>query len=139
MIAPMGSNRFWTWASVSPVEIRMPPAVPQPPFEARTFEIPYDFNGTVGFKHPAFLIPVLDYAKHTNARRVTITGYRSATRLTNGELLVEQEAIAQRRATQVAELLKGAGLTDPRYEVEWKAQPEVGGPEMRRVTVTVTP
>ena len=116
-----------------------PPAAPQPPFQAKTFEVPYDFNGTVGFKHPAFLIPVLDYAKHTDARRITIIGYRSATRLTNGELLVEQEPIAQRRATQVAELLTGAGLTTPQYEIEWKVRPEVGGPEKRRVTVTVTP
>jgi len=115
------------------------PEVPQPPFQARTFEVPYDFNGTVGFKHPAFLIPVLDYARQTAARQVTITGYRAAVRLSNGELLVEQEPIAQRRAAEVAELLTGAGLTSPEYALEWKSQPEIGGPDKRRVTVTVTP
>ena len=65
--------------------------------------------------------------------------YRSATRLSNGELLVEQEPIAQRRAAQISELLTGVGLSTHHYEIEWKAQPEVGGRAKRSVIVTVTP
>ena len=47
--------------------------------------------------------------------------------------------IAARRATQVADLLKGAGLTTPQYKVEWKTRAETGDHSKRRVTVTVAP
>jgi hypothetical protein len=116
-----------------------PPPVPQPPFKAKSFDIYYDFDTLVGFSHPRFLTPIMDYARQTGAKSVIITGYRAATRLSNGQLLAEQESIAQKRATQVAELLAGAGLTAPKYDVHWNARPQEGDPKKRRVTVTVSP
>ncbi|MGX7897006.1 hypothetical protein [Tsuneonella sp. HG222] len=123
----------------TPARAPRAPQVPQPPYQAKSFDIPFDFNGRIAFKHPRFLSQVMTYAKQINASRISVTGYRGATRLSNGELLSEQEQIAERRATQVADLLKGAGLTTPQYKVEWKTRAETGDHTKRRVTVTVAP
>ncbi len=116
-----------------------PPAPPKPPFTAKTFTVPYDFDGLVGFKTPRFLTPIYDYANDIGATRIEITGYRAAVKLSDGTTLTEQPALARRRAEQVVELLRGAGLTSPRYEVHWKDAAETGGPDRRRVVVTVAP
>jgi hypothetical protein len=118
-----------------------PPAPPAPPRagEARTFVVPYDFDGTVGFKTPRFLTPILDFARATNAARIEITGHRGAVRLTDGTTLSEGEALARRRAEQVGQLLQGAGLTGASYDIKWKQEAELGGPKTRRVEVTVRP
>lgn len=116
-----------------------PPAPPKPPFSAKEFTVPYDFDGTVGFKTPRFLTPILDYARAIDAGRIEITGYRSATKLTDGSVLSEDAALPRRRAEQVAELLRGAGLSAPRYDVRWKDAAEPGGPDRRRVVVVVKP
>jgi hypothetical protein len=101
--------------------------------------VPYDFDGTVGFKTPRFLTPILEFAQESKAARIEITGYRGAVRLTDGTTLTEGEALARRRAEQVGQLLQGAGLTDATYDVKWKQEAELGGPQTRRVEVTVRP
>ena len=116
-----------------------PPAPPKPPFSAKTFIVPYDFDGLVGFKTPRFLTPIVTYAEDVGATRIEITGYRAAVKLSDGSTLTEQPALARRRAEQIAELLRGAGLTGPRYEVRWKDAAETGGPDKRRATVIVAP
>ena len=116
-----------------------PPAPPKVTGEPRTFTIPYDFDGTVGFKTPRFLTPILGFAREANASRIEITGYRGAVKLSDGTLLAEGNAIAKRRAEQVAQLLRGAGLKTPSYEVRWVDEAEVGGPATRRVEVVVRP
>jgi hypothetical protein len=116
-----------------------PPAAPKPPFKERSFTITYDFDGTVGFKHPRMLTPILDYATLSRAKRIHITGYRAATALTDGTTLTESDAIAERRARQVEQLLRGAGVTQPAYQVDWDAKTHAGGPDERKVTVTVYP
>jgi hypothetical protein len=123
------------------------PAAPRPAAASsrapRTFTIHYDFNGLVGFRHPAELIPVLDQAQAVKATRIEIEGHRGAALLSDGRVLQEDPAIAQRRAEQVAELLRGAGLTQPAYDVKWVEQaPVPTGREdfvQRRVVVTVRP
>ena len=116
-----------------------PPPPPRPPFTAKTFTVPYDFDGLVGFKTPRFLNPIFDYAQDIGAMRIDITGYRGAVRLTDGTTLTERAPLAKQRAQQVEQLLRGAGLTTPRYEVRWQDAPETGGPATRRVVVTVSP
>jgi hypothetical protein len=115
-----------------------PPPLPQPPFKPREFGITYDFDGLVGFSHPRMLTPIMTYAEHIKASKITVIGHRAATRLEDGKLLAEDETIGKRRAQQVADLLRGAGLTGPVYAVEWKTRPEVGDASLRRVEV-VTP
>ena len=64
-------------------------------------------------------------------------------RLSNGETLVEESTIGQRRAEQVAMLLQGANLSEPTYQVEWRtgAAPATGVDDYlsRRVVITVRP
>jgi hypothetical protein len=113
-----------------------PPAAMRGP---RKFTVPYDFDGTVGFKTPRFLTPILDFARKNEGSRVEIMGYRGAVKLTDGRVLSEVAPLARRRAEQIAQLLRGAGLTEANYDVKWKDQAETGGPETRRVEVIVTP
>jgi hypothetical protein len=109
----------------------------------KSFNITFDFDGMVSFRHPTFLMEVLDCAKSVGAGRIEITGFRSATLLSNGQTVTEKEGIARARAQQIAELLQGAGLVAPRYDVRWRDRPEradgVEDHASRRVTVTVEP
>ena len=116
-----------------------PPAPPKPPFVAKSFTVPYDFDGLVGFKTPRFLTPIVDYARAIDAGRIEIVGYRGSVKLTDGTTLSEDPKIAQRRAEQVAQLLKGAGVVQPNYQVRWEEKAVAGSAETRRVTVNVSP
>lgn len=86
----------------------------------RTFELHYEFDGKVMFRHAQPLQKILAFIRQSGAKRLTITGYRAASLLSNGERMLEQETIGRQRAEQIAELLEGAGLTDVHYELEWK-------------------
>lgn len=87
--------------------------------EPHHISLQYDFDGLVNFKHPFQLAPALELARAMPAKQVQITGHRAAVLLSDGTVLQEAEGVARRRAEQVAELLRGAGLTAPRYEVRW--------------------
>ena len=117
-----------------------PPAPPEPP---REFSVRYDFDGLVVFRHAADLTAIFDAARALNARRITITGHRGTVLLSNGTTLTEQAGLARRRAEQVAALLRGAGLTDIEYKVDWHDEPGpadgLNDPALRRVTVELTP
>lgn len=86
----------------------------------RSFTLRYEFDGMVVFRHAQILQQILDSARAGHAVEVKVTGYRSASRLTNGTLMKERESIERQRAEQVRELLKGAGLTDVKYTLDWK-------------------
>jgi hypothetical protein len=111
--------------------------------EARHYTLDYAFDGMVNFKTPFQLAPVLDMARAMPASRVEIVGYRSAALLSNGKVLQEKPDLARRRAQQVVELLKGAGLTAPQYQVRWvDASPAPNGTDdyrNRRVDITLQP
>ena len=116
-----------------------PPPPAEPP---RAFTLRYDFDGLIVFRHAGELTSIFDSAKARNARVVAITGDRGSVLLSDGTTLVEQPAIARRRAEQVAELLRGAGLTNVEYRVRW--HDEAGTPDgddaaLRRVTVELDP
>jgi hypothetical protein len=95
-----------------------PRAIPAP---RREFKLRYDFDGLVVFRHAGELTALLDAARALHARAVVITGRRGAVLLSNGTLLSERADIAERRAEQIAELLRGAGLTEVEYRVGWSA------------------
>jgi hypothetical protein len=121
------------------------PAAPRPAAQpvTREFVVSYAFDGLVAFNHAAVLSEVLAFARAINARSVEVVGYRGAVRLTNGQTMVEEAAMARRRAEQVAMLLRGANLTAPEYTVRWEDQPaEADGVDdhlMRRAVITVRP
>jgi hypothetical protein len=118
-----------------------PPAAPAEP--PREFTLRYDFDGLVVFRHAGELTTILDAAHARKSRRVAITGYRGAVLLSNGATLTEQTSLARRRAEQIATLLRGAGLTDVDYRVEWHDEPGkadgLDDASLRRVTVELTP
>jgi hypothetical protein len=86
----------------------------------RSFTLRYEFDGLVVFRHAQILQQILDAARAGHASQVKVTGYRSASLLTNGTVMRERENIERQRAEQIRELLKGAGLTDVKYSLEWK-------------------
>jgi hypothetical protein len=94
-----------------------------PPAPPRSFAVRYDFDGLVVFRHAGDLTAELEAARALDARRVSITAQRGAVLLSNGTTLTERADIAQRRAEQLAELLRGAGLTDVEYRVSWNDAP----------------
>ncbi len=76
-----------------------------------------------------------------SSSEVKVVGYRATTLLSNGDRLVEAAGIAEKRAQNIAALLRGLGLSG--VTVEWKADPQPGDgltdPSRRRVTILVTP
>ena len=117
------------------------PATPRPTPAAiapgpRTFALQYDFDGLIGFRHGGQLGQILDFAQKTKATRVEITGYRAASLLSNDTLFTERDDIGQRRAEQVAALLKDAGLSTLSYDVRWQDAPKPDGVNDARLRKT---
>jgi hypothetical protein len=73
------------------------------------------------------------YAKRIGAASVRISGYTATTLLSNGDRIVEKAGIAEKRAQEIAMLLRGLGVSG--LTVEWKTEPDA----RRRVTIVVTP
>jgi len=96
------------------------PAAPAILPSMREFVVSYAFDGLVAFNHAAQLSEVLRFAQTVKARSVEIVGYRGAVHLSNGQAMLEEASIAQRRAEQLATLLRGASLTTPEYKVRWE-------------------
>lgn len=84
------------------------------------FSLAYEFDGQVAFRHAQILQKILDTARAVHAGEIRITAFRSASRLSNGTVMREREDIGQRRAEQVRELLRGAGLDQVNYSLQWK-------------------
>jgi hypothetical protein len=72
------------------------------------------------FRHAQVLQQILDLAREAKSPELQITGYRSASRLSNGTVMREREKIDRERAEQIRELLEGAGLSDVKYTLRWK-------------------
>src|SRR5688572_847446 len=93
----------------------------------KTITLQYGFDGTVAFRHAQPLQQILDAAQQGKAARVEVTGYRAASLLSNGTTMTEKPGIGQRRAEQVVQLLKDAGLTNVEYRVRWQDAPRPDG------------
>lgn len=113
-----------------------------PPVGRQVFDLYFDFDKGVSFRHPADLMAILDTAEKLPARGLEITGVRGAHRLSDGSLLQESAGVGQRRAGELAGLLRGAGLGLD-AEIEWiDGVDEADGVDdwrTRRVTVVLTP
>jgi hypothetical protein len=86
----------------------------------RAFTLQYEFEGLVAFRHAQALQRILDAARAQGARELLITGYRSASRLSNGTTMREREAIGRERAEQIRDLLEGAGLDHVTFTLRWQ-------------------
>ncbi|GFE85320.1 OmpA family protein [Steroidobacter agaridevorans] len=109
---------------------------------SKSFELRYEFDSLVMFRHAQPLQQIFEHARQSKATKVQITGYRAATLLSNGQLMQEDKEIGRRRAEQVADLLRGAGLTELRYDVKWQDETKrakgVEDAARRRVQVVVS-
>ena len=124
-----------------PTAARAPAAVAPAAAATREFVVSYPFDALVGFNHAGALTGILEFARKVDAREIDIVGHRGAVRLSNGRTIVEEPAIAKKRAEQVAALLQGAGLRGPSFKVSWRdeAAAATGADDYlsRRTVVTV--
>ena len=119
------------------------PAAPAPPPEGpQTFDLYFDFDRGISFRHPGVLVSILETAAQLRPAKARIIGVRGAHRLSNGTLLEESAGIGERRAHEVRRLLEGAGL-DASMDIEWiEGAPDADGVDdwqSRRVTVVLMP
>ncbi len=85
-----------------------------------TFTLQYEFDGMVAFRHAQILQRILDTARSSRSPEIEITGFRSASKLTSGEVMRERTGIDRERAEQIRDLLTGAGLEGVRYTLRWQ-------------------
>ena len=90
------------------------------PVADATFTLQYEFDGKIAFRHAQTLQKILDTARAARATDIDVTGFRSASRLTDGTVLREREALGRERAEQIRDLLRGAGLDGVNYSLRWK-------------------
>ena len=113
----------------------------QTPPPARTgrqeFTARYSFDDTfLEFAGIRAVNDAVQYAKAHPLAKVEVTGYRSQTALSNGQRMVENPSIAQKRADAVAVLLRGSGVAN----VTVKSVDDPGSaPADRRVSIIVQP
>ena len=126
-----------------PSSRRTEPSRPRETFAgAHEFVVLYSFNDDyLQYAANQVVSEAAAYAKRNKASAVKISGYRATTLLSNGERLLEKPGLAERRAQNIATLLRGLGVAG--MTVEWKndAEPADGQTDAsrRRVTILVTP
>jgi outer membrane protein OmpA-like peptidoglycan-associated protein len=121
-----------------------PPASPHPAArrsDAGEFTVLYAFNDDdLDYAGNLVVTEAAAYAKRIGATKVKAAGYRATTILSNGGHLIEQAGIAEKRAQNIATLLRGLGVSG--VTPEWKVEPEPGDgvtdPSRRHVTILVT-
>ena len=106
------------------------------------FKVLYAFNDDyLEFAANRVVTEAAAYAKRIGASSVKVAGYRATSLLSNGDKLVEKPGLAEKRAQNIATLLRGLGVAN--VSVEWKNEAEPGDgltdPTRRRVTILVTP
>ena len=119
-----------------------PPPAPESLTGQQEFTVLFAFNDDfVDFAAIAAVRKAAGYAVKINASAVKIAGYRATTLLSSGERLVEKPGLAEKRAQDIATLLRGSGVTA--VSADWKKEAEPGDGKMdssrRRVTITVIP
>ena len=81
------------------------------------------------------------YAKKNRSSRVNVSGYRAASLLSNGQRMTEKPGLAEKRAENIATLLRGLGVSNVAVESKADAEPADGltDASRRRVTIVVAP
>lgn len=119
------------------------PAKAAPATGPKEFVLQYDFDMPVMGRHAAVLSQIVEYANAMGARRLRVTAHRGSTRLSDGRVMTEAAGIAEARAKEMVELLRGAGLTQAAIDVVAQREPEratgVDDWRSRRTTVRVEP
>ncbi len=112
--------------------------------KTRDFEILYFFDSNyLPFPvEQATVDQAANYAAAMPNAKVLITGYRGQSNLSNGEVLVEDASLPQKRAELVAEIMKNFGIAAEQIEVAWVDEPQHNAGVLdwkkRRVVVKVS-
>jgi outer membrane protein OmpA-like peptidoglycan-associated protein len=118
-------------------------SAPREPLSGRQeFTVLYSFNDDyLEYAANQVVTEAAAYAKRIGASNVRVAGYRATTLLSNGDRLIEKAGLAEKRAQNIATLLRGLGVS--RLVVEWSNEPQPGDgqtdPSRRRVTILITP
>ena len=118
-------------------------SVPREPLAGRQeFTVLYAFNDDyLEYAFNRVVAEAATYGRRIGASNIKVAGYRATTLLSNGDRLIEKAGLAEKRAQNIATLLRGLGVSG--VAVEWKNDPEPGDgqtdPSHRRVTIVVTP
>jgi outer membrane protein OmpA-like peptidoglycan-associated protein len=116
---------------------------PREPLTGRQeFTVLYAFNDDyLEYAANQVVTEAAAYAKRMGAANVKISGYRATSVLSNGDHLIEKAGLAEKRAQNIATLLRGLGISN--LTVEWKNEAEPGDgqadPSRRRVAIVVSP
>jgi len=120
-----------------------PESAPRPPLTGRQeFTVLYSFNDDyLEFGFIKVVTEAASYARQAGAANVKVSGYRATSLLSNGQRLTEKAGLAEKRAQNIATLLRGLGVAA--VTVDWKSEAEPGDgrtdPSRRRVNIVVTP
>lgn len=131
--------------------VEAPPPIPAPRGPALSWvklsgpgdvTLYFDFDNDFFSLHvTTALTNVANHITSTSASRVEITGYRAATRLSDGRLLTEREGLGAVRARKVADTLVGLGVSGSVLTVNAPEQVEqadgINDPWSRRVVIRV--
>jgi outer membrane protein OmpA-like peptidoglycan-associated protein len=106
------------------------------------FTILYAFNDDyLEYSGTRIVTEAAGYAKRIGASSVKVAGYRATSLLSNGTTLVEKAGLAEKRAQNIATILRGFAV--PNVAVSWNSDPAPGDgktdPSRRRVTILITP
>lgn len=116
---------------------------PREPLTGRQeFTVLYAFNDDyLEFAQSRLVTEAAAYAKRIGASSVNVSGYRATSILSNGIQLIEKAGLAEKRAQNIATLLRGLGVSNVLFKA--KVEPEQGDgqtdPSRRRVTIVVAP
>jgi hypothetical protein len=135
---PSGGRLAFEGAAPAPA-----PAKAAPPTGPKEFALQYDFDMPVMGRHSAVLSQIVEYAKAIGAGRLQVAAYRGSTLLSDGRVMTETAGIAEARAKEIVELLRGAGLTQVAIDVAPQHEPAratgVDDWRSRRATIRVEP
>lgn len=116
----------------------------KPPYEAREYEMLYDFDSELAVFTIGEVQNALRYAGQIKASAIEVVGYRSSSLLSNGQELEEVPFIAKRRAQELESTLRMLGLPEgTRLDVRWEDSVVKGNGRddwsRRRAVVRVVP
>lgn len=116
---------------------------PRPKLTGRQeFTVLYAFNDDyLEFGAGKVVNEAASYAKQAAATNVRVVGYRATSLLSNGQRLTEKAGLAEKRAQNVATLLRGLGIAAVSVDSKSEAEPGDGrtDPSRRRVSIFVIP
>jgi outer membrane protein OmpA-like peptidoglycan-associated protein len=117
--------------------------VPREPLTGtHEFTVPYQFDSDyLEFAATQIVNEAAAYAKKIGASNVKVSGYRATSLLSTGDRMVEKAGLAEKRAQNIATVLRGLGVSHLVVESKGEAEPADGqsDPSRRRVTILVTP